>query len=110
MNHSNIEFASLELQRFLGISKNDRDKLRATFGLGVVSSPPMDIATRRRPRAPQPGPVGQVARLSETIVAFAGWYLCGIETAITCVGEKWAFLRQFSGAEVSSVSAAPCWG
>ena len=34
------------------------------------------------PRAPQPGPVDQVARLFETIVAFARWYLCGIETAI----------------------------
>ena len=29
---SNIEFASLELQRFWGISKNDRDKSRAKFG------------------------------------------------------------------------------
>ena len=34
------------------------------------------------PRAPQPGYVDQVARLSETIVAFACWYPCGIETAI----------------------------
>ena len=32
MTHSNIEFASLELQRFWGISKNDHDKLRAKFG------------------------------------------------------------------------------
>ena len=32
MNYSNIEFVSLELQRFWGISKNDRDKLRAKFG------------------------------------------------------------------------------
>ena len=30
--HSNIEFASLALQRFWGVSKNDRDKLRARFG------------------------------------------------------------------------------
>ena len=29
---SNIEFASLELQRFWGVSKNDHDKLRAKFG------------------------------------------------------------------------------
>ena len=29
---SNIEFASLELQRFWGVSKNDRDKLRAKYG------------------------------------------------------------------------------
>ena len=34
---SNIEFASLELQRFWDISKNDHDKLRATF-LGVVTA------------------------------------------------------------------------
>jgi len=32
MAHSNIEFASLELQRFWGVSKNDRDKLRAKYG------------------------------------------------------------------------------
>ena len=32
ITHSNIEFTSLELQRFWGISKNDRDKLRANFG------------------------------------------------------------------------------
>ena len=29
--HSNIEFASLELQRFWGVSKNNRDKLCARF-------------------------------------------------------------------------------
>ena len=32
MTHSNIEFVSLELQRFWGISKNDRNELRAKFG------------------------------------------------------------------------------
>ena len=64
----------------------------------------------RRSRAPQPGPVGQVAWLSETPIAFARWCLCGIETAIAFAGEKWAFLAQFSGAEVLSVSAVPCWG
>ena len=32
MNYSNIAFVSLELQRFWGISKNDRDTLRAKFG------------------------------------------------------------------------------
>ena len=30
--HSSIEFVSLELQRLWGVSKNDRDKLRAKFG------------------------------------------------------------------------------
>ena len=62
------------------------------------------------PRVPRPGPVGQVAWLSETIVAFARWCLCGIETAITFAGEKWALLVQFSGAKVMAVSAGPCWG
>ena len=69
MTHSNIEFVSLELQRFLGVSKNDRDKLRAKFGWRWC---------RRRPRAPQPGPVGEAGRWFETAVAFAG--------------EKWVFL------------------
>jgi len=46
MTHSNFEFASLELQRFWGISKNDRDKLRAKFGWRLC---------RFRPRVPQPG-------------------------------------------------------
>ena len=62
------------------------------------------------PRAPRPGPVGQVARLSETLVAFARLFLRGCETAIAFAGEKWAFLLHFSGAEVSSVSMVPCWG
>ena len=48
--------------------------------------------------------------MSETPIAFARWCLCGIETAIAFAGEKWAFLAQFSGAEVLSVSAVPCWG
>ena len=65
----------------------------------------------RRPRAPQPGPVDQAARLSETPVTFAGagrastetviasarscWCLCGIETAIAFAGAKWAFWFSF---------------
>ena len=92
----------------------------------------------RRRRAPQPGPGGQVARLSETIVAFACLFPCGIETAIAFAdagrasietviafagagrasietviafaGEKWVFLAHFSGAEVMPVSRLPCWG
>ena len=43
--HSNIEFASSELQRFWGVSKNDRDKLRARFGW---------LRCRRHQWAPQP--------------------------------------------------------
>ena len=45
----------------------------------------------------------------ETAVTFARWYLCGIETAITFAGAKSVFLARFSGAEVSLVSAVPCW-
>ena len=63
MPHSNIEFASLELQRFWGVSKNDRDKLHAKFGWRWCCC---------CPRVPQPCPVGQVVRWFETIVAFAG--------------------------------------
>ena len=86
-------------------------------------------------RAPQPGHVGQVGRLSETAIAFARSCSCGIETAIAFAGagrastetviafagagrasietaiafagEKWAFLVQFSGAEVMPVSEFP---
>ena len=53
---------------------------------------------------------GEVVRWFETVVAFACLCLCGFETAIAFAGEKWAFLVHFSGAEVSSVSAASCWG
>ena len=62
------------------------------------------------PCAPRPGPVGQVDRWFETIVAFARLCVCGIETAIAFADGKWAFLVQFSGAEVVPVSAVPCWG
>ena len=62
------------------------------------------------PQVPRPGPVGQVARWFETIVAFACLCLCGVETIVAFAGEKWAVLVRFSGAEVSSVSAVPCWG
>ena len=48
MNYSNIAFVSLELQRFWGISKNDRDKLRATFG--------WRWCRRRLSRVQPPGP------------------------------------------------------
>ena len=98
---SNIEFASLELQRFWGVSKNDRDKLRAKFG-------------RRWCRcclwAPQPGPVGQMAWLSETAIAFAGADRASTETPVAFAGAIWAFLAQFWGAEVMPVSAVPYWG
>ena len=62
--------------------------------------------------------------MSETLVAFARWCLCGIETAIAFAGagravtetviafagEKWAFLVQFARAEVAAVSTVPCCG
>ena len=45
--------------------------------------------------------------MSETIVAFARWCLCGTETAIAFAGEKWVFLVRFSSAVVMSVSQLP---
>ena len=68
------------------------------------------IGSRRCARVPRLGAAGEVARWFETPVAFARWCLCGIETAIAFAGVKWAFLVQFSGAEVMSVSAVPCCG
>ena len=58
MTHSNIEFASVELQRFWGVSKNDHDKLRAKFGWRWCC---------RCPWVSQPGFVDQVDRLSEAL-------------------------------------------
>ena len=57
-----------------------------------------------------PVPVSEVARLPETTVAFARVCLRGVETAIAFAGEKWVFLVHFPGAEVTPVSAFPCWG
>ena len=51
-----------------------------------------------------------MARLSETAIAFAGACLRGVETAVAFAGEKWAFLEQFSGAEVMSVSTVAVQG
>ena len=56
-----------------------------------------------------PGPIGQVAR-SETVIAFARWYLWWVETAIAFAGAKWVFLVQFSGAEVMVVSMVAVQG
>ena len=57
-----------------------------------------------------PVPISEVARLSETPVAFARVCLCGVETAIAFAGEKWVFLVHFPGAEVTPVSPVLCWG
>ena len=46
----------------------------------------------------------------ETVIAFAGAGRASTETAIAFAGAKWAFLVQFSGAEVMPVSEVPCWG
>ena len=75
---------------------------------------------RRCPRAPQPGPAAAHGpavrpcrpggRLSETGVAFAHVWLCGVETGIAFACEKWVFLVRFLGAVVMPVSAVCCWG
>ena len=56
----------------------------------------MPIRSHRHPWVVPPGPVDQVGRLSETVIAFAG--------------EKWVFLVQFSGAEVMVVSMVAVQG
>ena len=108
--HSNIEFASLALQRFWGVSKNDRDKLRARFGRR---------RSRRRPWVSQPG-----AAHARCVWVLQARWPGGLKPrspllACACVVLKppsplrvgnGRFLVRFSGAEVSSVSAAPCWG
>ena len=66
----------------------------ASLRLGASSRSPARLCCR--PRAPQPGPVGQLGRLSETVVAFAG--------------AKWVFVVHFLGAEAMPVSRLPCWG
>ena len=94
----------------------------ASLRLGASSRSP--ARPRRRPRAPQPGPVGQLGRLSETVVAFAGAGRASTETvvafagagrastetAIAFAGAKWVFVVHFLGAEAMPVSRLPCWG
>ena len=92
---SNIEFASFELQRFWGVSKNDHDKSRAKFGRRWC---------RCCPWAPPPGPAGQAARLSETPVTFAGAGRALIETAIAFASDERPFLGHFDPAKVLVVS------
>ena len=69
-----------------------------------------DVCNVGRPLVARPGPVGQLGRLSETVVAFEGAGRVSTETAIAFTGVKCVFLVQFSGAVVMSVSAVPCWG
>ena len=53
---------------------------------------------------------GEAWRWFETVIAFACLCRCGVETAVAFAGEKWAFLVQFSDAEVMPVSMVPSWG
>ena len=64
----------------------------------------------RRLWAPRPCPADQVARLSETGVAFARSYVRGVETVIACAGETWVFLVRFSVAVVLLVSMVAVQG
>ena len=73
MTYSNIEFAPLELQRFWGISKNDRDKLRAKS---------IWRWCRCHPRVPQLGPAARP---------------CGPSGAIHADGGGFALHEAFSG-------------
>ena len=66
--------------------------------------------TRHRPRSPQPGPVDQTARLSETDIAFVGAGRAPTETGVAFADEKWVFLARFSVALVLSVSMVAVQG
>ena len=68
---------------------------------GLASPPPTGTAAR---------PCRPGGRLSETGVAFAHVWLCGVETGIAFACEKWVFLVRFLGAVVMPVSAVRCWG
>ena len=86
-----------------------------------MSSPPTGAAAWPA-HGRRVGAAGEVVRRAETVIAFAclcrcgietaiafaRLCRCGIETAIAFVGEKWAFLLQFPGAEVLPVSVVPC--
>ncbi|MFQ9340135.1 MAG: hypothetical protein ACLR2J_04980 [Actinomyces sp.] len=63
-----------------------------------------DVCNGYCPRVPQPGPVGQADRLSETAIAFAGAGRVATETGIAFAGEKWVYLVRFSAALVTVVS------
>ena len=63
-----------------------------------------DVCNGYCPRAPRPGPVGQAARLCETVITFAGAGRVSTETGIAFAGEKWVYLVRFSAALVTVVS------
>ena len=70
----------------------------------------MPIGSHRHPWVAPPGPVDQVGRLSETVIAFAGAGRASTETVIAFAGEKWVLLVQFLGAEVMVVSMVAVQG
>ena len=70
----------------------------------------MRIGSHRHPWVAPPGPVDQVGRLSETVIAFAGAGRASTETVIAFAGEKWVLLVQFLGAEVMVVSMVAVQG
>ena len=83
---SNIEFASLELQCFWVVSKNDRGKLCAKFvwgGLDVASR--SSASSCRRPPAPRPGLQVLPARFAPAV---PGVLLCWLARSLPCVRYK----------------------
>ena len=94
MAHSNIEFTSLELQRFWGISKNDRDKLRAIFiwrwcGCRPLRPSALLASIGALARCPAPPPTGPAARpsgLSGTLHADGGGGFAALEAGCWRVG------------------------
>ena len=125
MTHSNIECASLELQRLWGISKNDRDKLRANLaGGGVVSAhghrslalrslrrPPHRGRLRcyvwcvvSKPGLATPPPSDAAGDSRETVNTFAGVCTVSGETDDTIASQIHPFSALFHRAKASWVS------
>ena len=113
MTHSNIGFTSLELQRFWGISKNDRYKLRAKFiwrwcGCRPLRPSALLASIGALARCPAPPPTGPAARpsgLSGTLHADGGG-VCSIRGWLSAcrrrVGSLMTPFPPFGGGEAAT--------
>ena len=111
---SNIEFISLELQRFWVVSKNDRGKLCAKFvwgGLDVASR--SSASSCRRPPAPRPGLQVLPARFAPAV---PGVLLCWLARSLPCVRYRsspveWCnrFVSFGVGYALSWSGGSSCW-
>ena len=113
---SNLECASLELQRFQRLLKLPSNELRATFpGLAVYQDPwqPVGAIVRPGPRYRRAIPmclgaiVGVFVHRYETDSTFASTSLQRNETVIAFASDERPFLGHFDPAKVLAVSKPP---